>query len=92
MFRLKSRRSRPEFKILNLAAGEHGESVKPNLRVRATVGGILGLLVGLVVAFSVEFVSRGSQSRRLDSIVDSYRVTADRDEILVDIPARNTLR
>ena len=58
--------------ILNLAETENA-SLESNLPTRATAGGILGILVGLVVIFIVEFVCRGRRSGDFDGIIAAYQ-------------------
>lgn len=71
--RLGSFRNRPEFEVLSFEISEKVQPTRTNLKSDVVVGAGVGFIIGIFLAFVVDFIDRCRRAGQLDQIVRAYR-------------------
>lgn len=71
--RIRSEREGPKFEVLNYATAEDSRKTGLSVRERAGLAAGAGLVLSLLLAFLLEFVSRNRKSGRLEPVLAELR-------------------
>ena len=66
---MRAKLTRPELQVINYAFAETAEQTAWGLRRKATLGGAVGLVLSVFLAFIFEYIDRNRKSGRLDPII-----------------------
>jgi uncharacterized protein involved in exopolysaccharide biosynthesis len=66
---LRAKLARPKLQVINYAFAETAEQTAWGVRRKATLGGAVGLVLSIFLAFIFEYIDRNRKSGRLDPII-----------------------